>query len=332
MKTLRTILPAGLLAAAAAMPAAAQDYTFTFAHVLMEDTPNGQAAISFAEEVAEQSDGRIRINVLPAGQLGGDVEIIEQLQQNLVQIAIPPTATLGNFEPKLQVLDLPFIMPGQEAMETVLDGEAGRMILDTLDQHGMHGVNFWGAGFRQITNNVREVASAGDLEGVQMRTMQAPVILEQYRQWGASPTAMAFAEVYNGLQSGVVDGQENPIANIVSMRFYEVQDHITISNHAYHGYAAVVNEQAWNQLPDDLKEVMTEAFDNARDLARELTVDYEAEQLEAIGDEIAIKRLSDEELSAFIEASYPVHEAFADVVTPELIQTIYDATGAGPEQ
>lgn len=330
MKLLATLLPAGVFATAMALPVHAQDYTFTFAHVLMEDTPNGRAAISFAEDVAEKSDGRIRINVLPAGQLGGDVEIIEQLQQNLVQIAIPPTATLGNFEPKLQVLDLPFIMPGQEAMETVLDGEAGRMILDTLDAHGMHGVNFWGAGFRQITNSVREIAAAEDLEGIKMRTMQAPVILEQYRTWDASPTAMAFAEVYNGLQSGVVEGQENPIANIVSMRFYEVQDHITISNHAYHGYAAVVNADAWNALPADLQEVMTEAFDDARDLARELTVAYEAEQLEAIGDQIAIRELTEAEVAAFTEASYPVHEAFADVVTPELIQAIYDATGAGP--
>lgn len=331
MKKVTSFLSAAFVASVMALPAAAADYNFTFAHVLMEKTPNGQAAISFAEEVAKESDGRIRINVLPAGQLGGDVEIIEQLQQNLVQIAIPPTATLGNFEPRLQVLDLPFILPGDEAMRAVLDGDAGRMILDTLDQHGMHGVNFWGAGFRQITNSVREIAAPGDLEGIQMRTMQAPVILEQYREWNASPTAMAFAEVYNGLQSGVVDGQENPIANIVSMRFYEVQDHLTLSNHAYHGYAAVVNADAWNALPEDLQQVMTVAFDNARDLARELTVAYEVEQIEKISDQITIRELSDDEVQAFIKASYPVHEAFADTVTPELIQAIYDVTGAGPK-
>lgn len=315
----------------AAAPAVAQEYTFIFGHVLMENTPNGQAALSFAKEVETQSGGRIAVKVLPAGQLGGDVEIIEQIQQNLVQIAIPPTATLGNFEPRLQVLDLPYVLPSPEAMRTVLDGKAGRMILDTLEKHGMHGVSFWGAGFRQITNNVREVTGAADLKGVRMRTMQAPVILEQYRQWGASPVAMAFAEVYNGLQSGVIDGQENPIANIVSMNFYEVQRYMTLSNHAYHGYAVVVNADAWAKLPEDLKQVMRTAFDNARDLARKLTADYEAEKLAAIKANTKVSELTAAQRDAFVKASFGVHRAFEKEVTPELLRAIYEATGVTPE-
>ncbi|KZB59840.1 TRAP transporter substrate-binding protein [Thalassospira sp. MCCC 1A02491] len=312
-------------------PAMAQEFTFTFGHVLMEDTPNGKAARAFEKEVEEKSNGRIEINVIPAGGLGGDVDIIEQLQNDLVQIAIPPTATLGNFEPKLQVLDLPFILPSEEMMVKVLDGEVGRSILDTLDQHGMHGVNFWGAGFRNITNNVREIISVEDLAGIKMRTMQAPVILTQYNEWGANPTAMAFAEVYGGLQAGVVDGQENPIANIVAMKFYEVQKYMTLSSHAYHGYAAVMSENAWNSLPDDLRAIVVTAFDNARDLARELTNEYEAEELAKISSDIAVHRLTDAEKEAFIKGSFAVHEAFADVVTPELINSIYAVTGAGPK-
>ncbi|SEG83963.1 TRAP transporter substrate-binding protein [Marinobacterium lutimaris] len=311
--------------------ASAADFKFNFAHVLMEDTPNGKAARAFEKEVEEKSGGRIDINVIPAGGLGGDVDIIEQLQANLVQIAIPPTATLGNFEPKMQVLDLPYILPSDEMMTKVLDGEVGRSILDTLDQHGMYGVNFWGAGFRQITNNVKPITSVEDLNGIKMRTMQAPVILTQYNEWGANPTAMAFAEVYSGLQAGVVDGQENPIANIMAMKFYEVQKHMTLTSHAYHGYAAVMSKDAWDSLPEDLQQVMTQAFDNARDLARDLTTQYEQEKLSEIESDIAIHRLTDTEKEAFIQASYKVHEAFADVVTPELISSIYEVTGAGPQ-
>ncbi|MCC9620564.1 TRAP transporter substrate-binding protein [Thalassospira sp. MA62] len=310
--------------------ACAQEFTFTFGHVLMEDTPNGKAARAFEKEVEEKSDGRIEINVIPAGGLGGDVDIIEQLQNDLVQIAIPPTATLGNFEPKLQVLDLPFILPSEEMMVEVLDGEVGRSILDTLDQHGMHGVNFWGAGFRHITNNVRPVTSIEDLSDLKMRTMQAPVILTQYNEWGANPTAMAFAEVYSGLQAGIVDGQENPIANIVAMKFYEVQDYMTLSSHAYHGYAAVMSESAWNSLPDDLRPIVVEAFDNARDLARQLTNEYEADQIANISSDIEVYRLSDAEKDAFIKGSFAVHKAFEDVVSAELINSIYEVTGAGP--
>ncbi len=163
-----------------------------------------------------------------------------------------------------------------------------------------------------------------------MRTMQAPVILTQYREWDASPTAMAFAEVYNGLQAGVIESQENPIANIVAMRFYEVQDHLTLTGHAYHGYAAVVNKDAWNKLPKDLQVVMTEAFNNARDLARKLTADYEAEKLAEIGKDIAIRELTAVERKEFINASFAVHRAFEDAVSPELIQAIYNVTGVNP--
>jgi C4-dicarboxylate-binding protein DctP len=204
-------------------PTFAAEYTFRFAHVLMEDTPNAKAAAWFAKEVGEKSGGRIEVKVLPAGQLGGDVEIIEQIQANVVQIGIPPTATLGNFEPRLQILDLPYILPSNEMMIKVLDGPVGRKILDLLDKQGMYGVNFWGAGFRHMTNSKRKIEAAVDLKGIKMRTMQSPVILGQYREWGASPTPMAFGEVYNGLQQGVVDGQENPLANIGAMRFYEVR-------------------------------------------------------------------------------------------------------------
>lgn len=313
--------------ALAGAQAGAAEYTFTFAHVLQEDTPNHQAAEAFAEEVHEESDGRIQINISPAAQLGGDVEIIQQLQQNMVQIAIPPTATLGNFEDRVQILDLPYLLPDHDTMVEVLDGDAGRAILDTLHDHNMHAVNFWGAGFRHMTNNVQPIESADDLEGISMRTMEAPIILETYRTWGASPTAMAFTEVYNALQQGVVDGQENPFANIDTMNFYEVQDYLSLTGHAYHGYAAVVNEDAWNQLPDDLQEVMTEAFNNGRDKARELTLEDEEETLNRIESEIEVNELSDDQLDAFIEAAQPVHAEFEDEVTPELLDKVYEVTG-----
>ena len=145
----------------------AADYTFSFAHVLIEDTPNGQAALRFKEEVEEKSNGRIAINVLPAAQVGGDVEIIEQVQMGLVDIGIPPTATLGNFEPRMQILDLPFLIADYDTMVETLDGEVGREILDTLSGHNMYGVNFWGAGFRHITNNDRPIETPeGDVHAV----------------------------------------------------------------------------------------------------------------------------------------------------------------------
>ncbi|MEP3348496.1 MAG: DctP family TRAP transporter solute-binding subunit [Marinomonas sp.] len=301
----------------------AADYNFTFAHVLIDETPNGQAALAFEKEVEEKSDGRININVLPAAQLGGDVEIIEQLQMNMVQIAIPPTATLGNFEPRVQILDLPFLLPSEELMMKVLDGPAGRKILDTLEGHEMHAVNFWGAGFRHMTNNVRPIEKPEDLKGIKMRTMQSPILLSTYRNFDANPTAMAYTEVYNGLQQSVIEGQENPIANITSKKFYEVQKYMTLTSNAYHGYAAIVNKQAWESLPEDLQAVMTTAFNNARDLSRKLTNELEASALENIKKYTKVTELTDEQMAAFVKASQPVHEEFRETITSDLLDVVY---------
>lgn len=318
---------AGLAVGWSAPAALSQEYQLTFGHVLTEDTPNHKAALAFAEEVDEKSDGRISVQVLPAAQLGGDVEIIEQLQAGLVDIAIPPTATLGNFEPKMQMLDLPYLLPNREKMVEVLDGDAGRQILDLLEPHGMHGAAFWGAGFRHMTTAGTATDSPEKLSGVKMRTMQSPIIIEQYRTWDANPTAMAFTEVYNALQQGVVDGQENPLANIYSMKFFEVQDYLTMTGHAYHGYAAVVNKNTWDSMPEDLQNIMQTAFENSRDLARDLTVEWETEILEEIKDEIEVVELTDEEKAAYIEASKPIHEEFRALMNPEILDAIYEITG-----
>ena len=300
--------------------AQAADFNFTFAHVLVESTPNAKAAVKFKEEVERNSDGRIQINVRPAAQLGGDVEIIEQTQMGLVHIAIPPTGNLANFEPKMYVLDLPFMMTDDASMKGVLDGEVGRELLDLLEKANLKGMNYWGAGFRNMTNNIRPINKPDDLKNIKMRVLQAPTTLATYRAYGANPTAMAFTEVYNGLQQGVVEGQENPLANIYSMRFYEVQKYMTRTSHVYHTYAAVMNKAAWESLPEDLQKVVQEAFDVARDYARELTHEDEQNIMKEIKDQIEIIELTPEGREAFIEASKPVYEQFEKRVTPELVQ------------
>ncbi|MDO4682025.1 MAG: TRAP transporter substrate-binding protein [Lautropia sp.] len=302
------------------LPATAADFNFTFAHVLVESTPNAKAAVKFKEEVEKNSNGRIKINIRPAAQLGGDVEIIEQIQMGLVHIGIPPTGNLANFEPKMYLFDLPFLMPDLEAAKRVLDGEVGRELLDTLDRSNIHGINYWGAGFRHMTNNVRPITGPDDLKNIKMRTLQAPAILATYRSFGANPTAMAFSEVYNGLQQGVVEGQENPYANIYSMRFQEVQKYMTETGHAYHAYAAIMNKAAWNSLPDDLKKVMKDAFDAGRDHARALTVEEDARIRNEIKDQIEIRELTPEGRAAFAEKSQAIYKQFEKQVTAELIQ------------
>ncbi|MDO5622944.1 MAG: TRAP transporter substrate-binding protein [Paracoccus sp. (in: a-proteobacteria)] len=295
------------------------DFTFTFAHMLTEDTPNARAAEVFKQEVEERSGGRIAINIRPAAQLGGDVEIIEQTQMGLVHIAIPPTGNLANFNEKMYLFDLPFLMADMDAVMRVHDGEVGAELLATLEPNGLHGIAMWGAGFRHMTNNIRPINGPDDLRGIKMRTLQAPTILATYRAYGANPTAMAYTEVYNGLQQGVVEGQENPFANIYSMRFYEVQQYMTLTGHTYHSYAAIMNKAAWDGLPEDLQQIVEEAMIVGRDAAREFTAQDEVRILEEIGGQIEIQELSPEGRAAFIERSQPIYDEFRSRITPELM-------------
>jgi C4-dicarboxylate-binding protein DctP len=299
--------------------AAAQDFTFTFAHVLTENTPNARAAVRFKEEVEKNSDGRIAIDIRPAAVLGGDVEIIEQTQMGLVHISIPPTGNLANFNEKMYLFDLPFLISDDASMKRVLDGEVGTELLGTLEPNNLHGIAMWGAGFRHMTNNIRPITGPDDLKGIKMRTLQAPTILSTYRAYGANPTAMAYTEVYNGLQQGVVEGQENPFANIYSMKFHEVQKYMTLTAHAYHTYAAVMNKQAWDSLPDDLKKVISDAMIVGRDAAREYTLEDEAKILEEIKDQIEVIELTPEGREAFVEKSQPIYDEFRPKITPELM-------------
>lgn len=299
--------------------AMAADFDFTFAHVLTENTPNARAAVVFKDEVEKNSEGRIQINIRPAAQLGGDVEIIEQTQMGLVHIAIPPTGNLANFNEKMYLMDLPFLLTDDESMKRVLDGEVGRELLDALEPNNLKGISMWGAGFRHMTNNVRPIEGPADLKGIKMRTLQAPTILSTYRAYGANPTAMAYTEVYNGLQQGVVEGQENPFANIYSMKFYEVQKNMTLTAHTYHTYAAIMNKQAWDSLPDDLKKVVEDAMVIGRDAARQYTLEDEAKILEEIKGRVDVRELSAEGREAFIEQSKPIYDEFRPKVTPELL-------------
>ncbi len=320
IKSWKKIAVASVMAALFSGALHAAEFKFTFAHVLVESTPNAKAAVKFKEEVEKNSNGRIEINIRPAAQLGGDVEIIEQLQMGLVHIGFPPTGNLANFEPKMYLFDLPFLMPDNDAMKRVLDGPVGRELLDTLEKRNLYGVNYWGAGFRHMTNNVRPITQPSDLKNIKMRTLQAPAILATYRAYGANPTAMAFTEVYNGLQQGVVEGQENPFANIYSMRFHEVQKYLTLTRHAYHTYAAVMNKGAWESLPDDLKKVVRDAFDVGRDHARSLTDTEDARIMNEIKGQIEIRELTPEGRAAFVEASKPIYKEFESRITPEVLQ------------
>jgi C4-dicarboxylate-binding protein DctP len=297
----------------------AAEFTAKFAHVLVADTPAGKAADRFAKLMAERTKGRMEIKVFPASQLGNDTQIVEQIQLNTVHIGIPPTAVLGQFEPRMQLFDLPFIFPTRESCYAVLDSEVGETLLDGLSKKGFKGTVYWESGFKQFTSKGKPITGPADLKGLKIRTMDSPLLIEQYRAWGANPVPISFGETYNALQQRVVDGQENPLISIERMKFYEVQDYLSISDHAYLGYAVIVNQKFWDGLPKDIQGTFQKTIEEVRDWQREESKNLSKaliDKMEKAG--IKVHYVSAEAKKDFAKASAPVYKKYESVVGKDL--------------
>ena len=298
----------------------AAEFTAKYPHVLLPDTPAGRAAERFAKLINERTNGRVEIKVFPNGQLGTNTQIIEQLQMNIVQIAMPPTAILGQFEPRMQLIDLPYIFPTREACYAVLDGEAGKTLLTGLSKVGINGLGFWESGFKQFTTAEKPIDKPSDFKGMKIRTMDSPLIISQYRAWGANPIPIPYAETYNALQQGVADGQENPLVSIEKMKFYEVQDYITVSNHAYLGYAFCVNKEFWDKLPSDIADIFKQTADEVKNWLRVESAKTDIEVIERMKKKgTKVHYLSDGGVKAFVEASRPVHAKYEKTIGKDLL-------------
>lgn len=313
-------------------PAVAQtatpDVVWKFAHENRDTVPGARAARLLADLVAKKTDGHFKIEVYPAGQLGKEAQLIEQLQLGTVQMAFTPTAPLSNFESRLQLIDLPFIFPSREAAYAVLDGPVGQELLAGLGKRGIKGLAFWESGFKQITSSTRPILAPADLSGQKVRTMQSPMLLEQYRSWGANPIAISFSETYNALQQGIADAQENPLVSIDAMRFYEVQKFLTISNHGYIAFAVMANRKAYDSLSPANKKALDEAVVEARDSERKDSKQVDDELLKKFSAYLKVQDLPPEGRHAFEAASRELHKKYEDKVTKALLEKAYEQTNA----
>jgi C4-dicarboxylate-binding protein DctP len=302
-----------------------ENFTIKFSHVVTPATPKGQAAQRFKEVVEERSGGRITVEIYPNSELYGDKDELQALQSNSVQMLAPASAKFTTVAPALQVLDLPFLFDSVEDIPEVVspDSAAGKAIYENeaLAASNIKVMGLWDNGLKQLSSNT-EMRTPDSLAGLSFRIQPSDVLRTQFEKWGASSTPLAFAEVYNALQQGVVDGQENPYSNIESQNMHTVQSHITESNHGYIGYVLVINNQFFETLPADLQEVVQTSADEAstynREVAAKLNADARA-TIEQAGT-TTILDLTPEERQAFKDAVVPsVWEQYSDVIGPDLI-------------
>src|SRR6187200_1822993 len=261
----KLILAAASVAALALTgPASAQSpIVLKFSHVVAPDTPKGKAAEKFKELGEKYTNGKVKIEVYHNSSLYKDKEELEALQLGAVQMLAPSNSKFGPIGVKeFEVYDLPFILPDKKAVRRVNDGKLGQRLLKLLEPKGMVGLAYWDNGFKLMSAN-KPLREPEDFKGLKFRIQSSKVLELQMRALGALPQIMAFSEVYQALQTGVVDGQENTWSNIYTQKMNEVQKYITVTNHGYIGYVVVTNKKFWDGLPADIKPQLDKAMKEA---------------------------------------------------------------------
>nr|WP_236595771.1 DctP family TRAP transporter solute-binding subunit [Paenibacillus sp. EPM92] len=294
-----------------------------FSHVVAENTPKGLAAAHFAELVKEKSQDRVEVQVFPNGMLYAEDNEITALQHDDVQMIAPSFSNMNVIDPAWLVMDLPFAFRNQQEVERALQGVLGERLLATLEPHGMKGAAFWHNGFRQVTNNVRQLRTPEDFQGLKFRIQPSPVLKRQFEALGASTISTPFNEIYRSLKNGKVDGQENTISNILSKRLYQVQRFITISNHSYLGYIVTFNKRFWEDLPPDVQQLLKEALAETSDWNNREALSHENRlQTLAQNQSIEMTTLSDADKALWRQRFEPLYQEFADIIGSDLMKEI----------
>lgn len=324
----------GLFACAISLGAYAQQpIVIKFSHVVANDTPKGKAAEMFAKKAAELTKGKVKVEVYANSTLYKDKEEMEALQLGAVQMLAPSLAKFGPLGVKeFEVFDLPFIFADYDALRKVTNGPVGKQLLAKLEPKGIRGLGYWDNGFKSFSLNT-PIKSPADLKGKKLRIQSSKVLEEQVRALGGLPQVMAFSEVYQALQTGVVDGTENPISNLYTQKMHEVQKHLTITDHGYLGYAVIVNKKFWDGLPADVRGQLEDAMEQATRYANQIAKVENDSSLEAVkkSGKTTVYVPTKEERLAFKKALVPVHQKMEGRVGKEVIQAVYKDTGFKPD-
>lgn len=322
---------AAALALTTALPALAEPIILKFSHVVAPDTPKGKGAAKFEELAEKYTNGAVDVQVYPNSQLYKDKEELEALQLGAVQMLAPSLAKFGPLgAQEFEVFDLPFIFDGYEALHKVTMGEVGEMLFSKLEDKGITGLAYWDNGFKVMSANT-PLHVPDDFLGLKMRIQSSKVLEAEMNALGAVPQVMAFSEVYQALQTGVVDGTENPPSNMYTQKMHEVQKHATVSNHGYLGYAVIVNKKFWDGLDPAVREGLDKAMAEATEYANGIAKDENDAALQAMKDAGTTEfyELTPEEKAEWIEALAPVHEEMAGRIGAETIAAVKAATGSG---
>jgi C4-dicarboxylate-binding protein DctP len=328
----RSLIQASAAAAAlgaAGVARAQQPIVVKFSHVVAEKTPKGQGSLKFKELAEERTKGRVKVEVYPNSSLFKDGEEMDALQLGSVQILAPSLAKFGPLGVReFEVFDLPYIFDSYAELHKVTEGPVGANLFKKLEAKGVQGLAYWDNGLKVMSAN-RSIRVPADYKGLKMRIQSSKVLGDQMKALGAIPQVMAFSEVYQALQTGVVDGTENTPSNLYTQKMHEVQKYVALSDHGYIGYAVIANKKFWDGLPADVRKTLDEAMRDATKFANDQAAKDNADALEAVkkSGKSQILTLTDAEKAQMKKVLNVVHKENESRIGKETIDAVYKATG-----
>ncbi|NQD80442.1 TRAP transporter substrate-binding protein [Pseudomonas sp. CrR14] len=326
MKKQLTALAALLLASSLSFAAEYNSHTIKFAATSPKGTPPAIGMDLFAKKVSERSGGKIKVRTFPNGVLGGDVQVLSSLQGGVIEMMTWNAGLMLNHVTDFGILDFPFLYTDTAKVDAMLDGEVGKMLTDQLPEQKLVGLAFWELGVRNLTNNKRPVEKLEDIAGLKIRAQQSPLFLDVWRALGANPTPLPFTEVHTALETGTVDGQENPAALILASKFNEVQKYMSLTRHNYNPQIVLIGKTFWDTLNDDEKKLLTDVAMEVRLEQRKISREADSKaiaELEASG--MQVNKVSDAEIARIQETVRPVVDKYAAKINPELVKKVYEA-------
>ena len=311
---------------------AQQPIVIKFSHVVALDTPKGKAAEYFKKLAEERTKGRVKIEVYPNSTLYKDGEEMEALQLGSVQLLAPSVAKFGPLGVReFEVFDLPYIFDSFDELHKVTAGPVGQMLFKKLEGKGITGLAFWDNGFKEMSAN-KPIRVPADYKGMKMRIQSSKVLGDQMKALGAIPQVMAFSEVYQALQTGVVSGTENPPSNFYTQKMHEVQKYLAMTDHGVIEYAVIANKKFWDGLPVDIRTTLEGAVQDATKYANDIAKKENDDALEAVkkSGKTEIITLTADQKNQMKKALIPVHKENEGRVGKDTIAEVYKATGFKP--
>ena len=296
------------------------EYTIKVGYIGSESHPTMQAMKTFGDNVAKGSEGKIKVELYPNAQLGGDRELCEGVQMGTIQMAIPSTSALAGFDKRIQVLDLPYLFTTREAAFEAVDGELGQKLNEFLGKKGFYVVGYLENGFRHVTNSKQPITKPEDLSGLKIRTMENPMHLAFFKELGANPTPMSWGELYTALQQGTVDAQENPYAMIDDGKFYEVQKYVSETGHVFSYEILIANKKFMEKLPEDLRALVIDEAQKAIATQRAAMKTEEANfKAKVIKGGLTANELTPAQKKPFVEKTKVVYAQFEGELGTEIM-------------